>query len=725
MNRLGIFTYKYRKIVLVFWAMLVLFFGFFALKLPSVLSGSGFEYDGTFQEVQQIMEDDFDIPGSTLILLFEKDDAAAQDDFTKFINDTLNNVKQVKNTEVFSSPADGPQFTKDNRAYAVLSFNGPDDQISENIAGIRDQLKNQDLFSVGLTGGKIIEEDMSKAAQDDLVRAELIGIPIAMIVLLFAFRGVIAALLPLLTGFVGVVTAMGLLYFTGQKVDLSIFVLNTVPMIGLALGIDFALLFVNRFREELGTRNVKEASIKTVLTSGRTIIFSGFCVLLGLIGMLFIQVDIFQAVALGGVAVVLTSVLAANTLLPALLSVIGPNINKWVIFKRNEKKTSGWHKFAAFVMKRPIVMALLATAILVTGALPVGDMRLTIPKSDALPTSYESRTAFEKFEETFRSKESTSVPIIASGNGKEDISEPDMLKKLEEIVATIESDPLVDKVDSIFSATNMKAEELTAALIMPEIKAQLEPALEQLTSGNQALLQVTLSADRSSDEAKKWVRDWDKKETELALKVGGESKFQQEIFDEIYDKIWYSLGFILISTYIVLFIAFRSVLIPLKAILMNVISLSCTFGIVVWLFQGGHFGIQSSDIALMIPVFAFSIVFGLSMDYEVFLISRIHEIYLKTGDNNKATLDGLISTSKIITSAAAIMIVITGAFAFTEIVPVQQMGVTVALAIFIDATIVRMVLVPSLMKLLGDLNWWAPFKMQKRPYQIQEKQGRR
>ena len=158
---------------------------------------------------------------------------------------------------------------------------------------------------------------------------------------------------------------------------------------------------------------------------------------------------------------------------------------------------------------------------------------------------------------------------------------------------------------------------------------------------------------------------------------------------------------------------------------MNVISLSCTFGIVVWLFQGGHFGIQSSDIALMIPVFAFSIVFGLSMDYEVFLISRIHEIYLKTGDNNKATLDGLISTSKIITSATAIMIVITGAFAFTEIVPVQQMGVTVALAILIDATIVRMVLVPSLMKLLGDLNWWAPFKMQKRPYQIQEKQGRR
>lgn len=702
------FTYKYRKLVLAFWAVIVLFFGFFALKLPSVLGGSGFEYNGSYQEVEGILEKDFGHPTSSLILLFEKDQTGSNKDFKLFIEDTLSDVKEIKNIDHVSSPFESSEFMKGDRAYALLSFENSNVSMAENIEMIRDQLKNELHFSVGLTGGSVIAEDMNKAAQDDLARAEMIGLPIAMIVLLLAFRGVIAALIPLLTGFISVVVAMGLLYFTGQKMDLSIFVLNTAPMIGLALGIDFALLFVNRFREELGQLTVKKATSKSVTTAGRAIIFSGFCVLLGLMGMLFIQVDIFQSVALGGIAVVFTSVLAANTLLPALLSVLGPRINKWMIFKSKEKETSSWHTFAAFVMKRPVIMALLAIAILITGALPVGDMKLAIPEADALPTFYESRTTFEKFTETFRESGITTVPIIAKADG--DAIEEDSLKKIERTVAEIESDPLVSRVDSFLSATKMTADELIAALEVPEIRAQLEPALKQLTSDNMALLQVQLKADGSSDEAIDWVRDWGKQDT---LKVGGHSKFQQEIFDEIYNKLWYSLAFILISTYIVLFIAFRSVLIPLKAILMNVISLSCTFGIVVWLFQGGHLGSHPSDIALMIPVFAFSIVFGLSMDYEVFLISRIHEIYLETGDNDAATLNGLISTSKIITSAAAIMIVITGAFAFTGIVPVQQMGVTVALAIFIDATIVRMVLVPSLMKLLGDLNWWSPFQKRK------------
>ncbi|MEK3889561.1 MMPL family transporter [Bacillus sp. FSL K6-3431] len=713
MKNLALFTYKYRKLVVLFWVALVLFFGFFALKLPSVLNGSGFEYDGTYQEVEDILESEFDIPASSMILLFEKDEVAAQDEFADYIEKTLSNVEKVKHSEVFTSPLESPELMKDNRAYAILAFNGSDDEIADNIENIRAQITNDDLFSAGLTGGSIIEEDMNKAAQDDLVRAELIGIPIAIIVLLFAFRGVVAALIPLVTGFVSVVVAMGLLYFTGEKVNLSIFVLNTAPMIGLALGIDFALLFVNRFREELAGSTKEAANNKTVLTSGRAIIFSGFCVLLGLVAMLFIQVGVFQSVAIGGVAVVFTSVLAAITFLPALLSILGPNINKWTIFKTKEKETSSWHRFAAFVMRRPIIMSALTTALLIIGALPLSNMNLVIPEADALPTSYESRTTFEKFEETFQDNDTTTVQIIASTD--EGMTETNSLNKLESLLMKLEADPLVSSVDSIFSATDMSAEELITSLKVPEIKTQLEPAFEQLISDNLALLQVQLHTEGSSTEAKNWVRDWENNnKTNLDLKIGGTSKFQQEIFDEIYNKIWYSLAFILISTYIVLFIAFRSVLIPLKAILMNIISLSCTFGIVVWLFQGGHLGGSPADIALMIPIFAFSIVFGLSMDYEVFLISRIYEIYQETGDNDRATLEGLISTSKIITSAAAIMIVITGAFAFTGIVPVQQMGVTVALAIFIDATLVRMVLVPSLMKLLGDLNWWSPFPKRKR-----------
>ncbi|MBO1005081.1 MMPL family transporter [Pseudogracilibacillus auburnensis] len=709
MNKLGSITCKYSKLILIFWTVVVLFFGYFALKLPSVLQGSGFEYNGTHEEVQKMLQTEFNAPSSSLILLFEKDESAHSDEFSAYMSDILSNVEKIKDTKVFSTSQ-----MKDDRAFAILSYEGTDEHTSQTIKDIRAQLKNDGGFTVGLTGRDVIEEDMSVAAQEDLIRAELIGIPIALIILLLAFRGVVAALVPLVTGFISVVIAMGLLYFTGQKLTLSIFVLNTAPMIGLALGIDFALLFVNRFREELDSKSTKDATIKSVITSGRAIIFSGFCVLLGLVAMLFIQVGVFQSVALGGIAVVFTSVFAAITFLPALLSVLGPHINKWTILQSKNEQLSGWHKFAAFVMKRPVTMAVLATTLLIIGALPVGKMHLVIPEADSLPKTYESRMSFEKYEETFGEKGTTSVSIIAEAS--EDMTAPDgiSLEKLDELIVEIKEDPTVKSVDSIFSATGMSVEELSAALAIPEMKAQLEPAFEQLTNGERALLQVKLNAATSSDQALDWVRDWETKKTELNLKIGGGPKFQQEIFDEIYSKIWYSLAFILISTYIVLFFAFRSVLIPLKAILMNVISLSCTFGIVVWLFQGGHLGFHVSDIALMIPVFAFSIVFGLSMDYEVFLISRIFEIYQETGDNDQATLEGLISTSKIITSAAAIMIVITGAFSFTGIVPVQQMGVTIALAIFIDATIVRMVLVPSLMKLLGDLNWWSPLPKRKR-----------
>ena len=186
--------------------------------------------------------------------------------------------------------------------------------------------------------------------------------------------------------------------------------------------------------------------------------------------------------------------------------------------------------------------------------------------------------------------------------------------------------------------------------------------------------------------------------------------FQQELEDEIKDKVAIGMSVIFGSTFVILLFAFRSILIPIKAIIMNVLSLSATIGIVVWLFEGGHFGLEASPVLFVLPIFIFGLVFGLSMDYEVFLISRIHELYEETGDNDQATLEGLVSTSRIITSAALIMIVVTGAFAFTDILPVRQMGIGVALAIFLDATIIRLMLVPSLMKLFGDWNWWLPFR---------------
>ncbi|WP_348775005.1 MMPL family transporter [Psychrobacillus sp. NEAU-3TGS] len=276
-------------------------------------------------------------------------------------------------------------------------------------------------------------------------------------------------------------------------------------------------------------------------------------------------------------------------------------------------------------------------------------------------------------------------------------------------------DKHVDSVNTIFSASNISTiEQWEQSLQVSEVKAQLTPLLESFVQGKKLLIPVTLDLNGSSDEAQDWAREWSEKDLGVDMMLGGQPKFNQEIFDEIFNKVGLLLAIILGSTFIILMIAFRSILIPLKAIIMNIIGLSSTFGILVYIFQYGHFGIEETTIALIIPVIVFSLVFGLSMDYEVFLISRIQEEYSKSLNNTAATIEGLTSTSKVITSAALIMIVITGAFAFTDVMPVKQIGLGIAIAVAIDASIIRLLLVPSLMKLFGKWNWWMPFR--KGPY---------
>ncbi|RBW69043.1 MMPL family transporter [Bacillus taeanensis] len=712
--------YRFRKAILLSWLITAIVLGIFAFKLPSALHGSGFETEGTYAEVEKILKNDFNVPAHTMLLVFEKKTSETSDEQLKTsMNNTLERLTELEGFSMISSSFETGEGIKQNAAYAAISFDENGQKSAQNIEKVRNKLANDEFINISLTGGPVIEEDMNMASQHDLKRAELIGLPIALIVLLFAFGGLVAAVIPLFIGIISVVSTMGLLYFISSSLNLSIFVLNVVPMVGLALGIDFALLFINRFREELETKTTQNAVVITVQTAGRSIIFSGLCVFLGLAGMLLIDIDIFKTVAIGGMFVVVLSVVTAITFLPALLGIIGKTINQLMILKQNTSKVSPWHRFAKFVMKRPVLMALSAFVLLMIGILPVKDMNVTIPEADALPKSYESRTAFDTYKKAFMEKNTTKVPIIVNTNAN--FLEKDTLQHLEKLTEELSADPLVSKVDSVFSLSNLNADSFWELYHNESSKQQFLPLIEALTTDKKMLLTVYLDADHMSNRTQNWVKDWNGNYNNFTLQVGGQAKFNQEIFDEVYQKIGYVLLLVLSSTYVILLLAFRSVLIPLKAILMNIMSLSATFGIVVWLFQGGHFGIEPTSIALMIPIFTFGIVFGLSMDYEVFLISRIHEVYQQTKDNDKATLEGLTSTSKIISSAAAIMIVITGAFAFTGVVPVKQMGIAIALSIFIDATIVRMVLVPSLMKLLGDWNWWAPsflrFKDEKKIFQ--------
>ncbi|MDR7076754.1 RND superfamily putative drug exporter [Neobacillus niacini] len=707
MEKLGAFTYRYRKWILVFWVLIIGISVVFALKLPSVLSGNGFEYKGEYKETRKLLEDDFGQAKSSIILVFKRESNVSNREWNHFINETFENLKNFDSAKSITSPLDREGMIKDELSYGLIAFDKKAEDLKDEIDQLNKILKNKPGLSVTMTGEPIIVQDLNIASQEDLAKAEMIGLPIALLVLVLAFGGLIAASIPIVIGVISILTTMGAVFFFSYHADLTIFILNIVPMIGLALSIDFALLLINRYKEELHTKPVEEAIKISVATAGRSIIFSGLCVFIGLSALWFIQIDIFQNVALGGMAVVLISAFCALTFLPALLAVIGTRINRFSILRLKDTKTSIWHRFAKFVMRHPVLMAGLSLVILLAGLVPVAQMTMSIPGTESLPEKYPSRVAFEAFEDQFipkdkRTENKVSIVIETKGN----MIEASNLEKVNSFLEKLSKDNLVDTIDSPFSVMGIEDPELLSQMLRFGQKEQTAPILDYFVRDNKMLIEVYLMTTDHSAEAREWVRDWSSRDLDLITHFGGAIKFEQEIFDEIFNKAPYGLLLIVVSTFFILMAAFRSILIPLKAIVMNILSLGCTFGIVVWIFQEGHLGIEPVDIALILPVFVFTLVFGLSMDYEVFLISRIQEFYLKTGDNTESTILGLTYTSKIITSAAAIMIVVTGAFAFTGVMPIKQLGVGIAIAIFIDATIVRMVLVPALMRLFGDWNWW-------------------
>ncbi|WP_404353679.1 MMPL family transporter [Exiguobacterium aurantiacum] len=694
MERLGQALVRWRYAVVLIWTVLLAVSVYFGLQLPSELRGNGFAIqDGRFAQVEDTLNDRFDRAGASMIVLLEGGD------LDTVIEQQRDRLIDVDGIDGVITPAENPDARSGDAAYLLLEFEDYD-TAEASIDDVRNALIRDTDTDVRLTGEPVFADDLNEASKNDLIRAELIGIPVALLVLLLVFGTPLAAVMPLFVGLITFIVAAGALFFFAQTMELSIFVLNAVAMIAIALGIDFSLLLVNRYREELARGSIREAAIvRTVATAGRSILFSGLCVFVGLAGLLFIQVDVFQAIALGALIAVAGAVLSALTLLPSALYIVGDAINKGRLIKTNETRSEvRWQKLARFVMRRPVTMTLVALLLLLPSLWFVRDLELNIPDADALPTSYESRAALERWDDVF-GETSTDAVLLFETN---DLTDSMILDELTALTDELSEDPIVDNVTTFLTASGLEPVEFQQlAEVAPE---QLE-AFERLVTleGNTdlALVNVSFNVPPSDKDAQAFVRDW----RESGFDVGGPAAFNEEIYEEIYASIPYAVVTVILATMVILMWAFRSVLIPIKAIIMNVLGLGATFGLLVIIFESGYV-YDAETISILTPVFIFSLVFGLSMDYEVFLVSRIEEYYRETGDNDYATEMGLAKTSKIITSAAVIMIVVTGAFAFTGVSPIKQLGVGIALAIFIDATIIRILLVPSLMKLLGDWNWW-------------------
>ena len=569
----------------------------------------------------------------------------------------------------------------------------------EEVVRVTSAADRADGFRVLVGGEASISYENNELAVADLEKGERFGIPVALIILLIIFGTLVAAFLPIGLAIVSIVVALGVTSLIGQAFELSFFVTLMITMIGLAIGIDYSLLIVSRFREELRQGNsVREAVENTGASAGRTVLFSGFTVVFALCGMLIIPASFFQSLGLGAIIVVLVTLAATFTLLPATLALLGTRVNslRLPFMGRAAAPSRGgdsgggvWEKVTRTVTRFPIISLVLVGGVMIAAAAFFFQINTGNNGVDTFPEGSFTRDAFFVLEEEgFSFGVIRPTEIVIDG----DMDSAQVQEAIAALTGAIESDP----------------------------RFPLPPDLEIFPGSDLAVLSIIIPGEPRSQSAADAVKAIREQHIPSAFNgvpaealVGGLSAADADFRGIVATYTPIVFAFVLGLSFILLMVVFRSIVIPVKAIIMNLLSVGAAYGLLVVVFQKGAgadlFGFQQTDtIDLWIPLFLFSILFGLSMDYHVFLLSRIKEHYDRTGDNDEAVVFGLRSTAGIITGAAVIMVVVFGAFAAGETIINQQVGFGLAVAVFLDATLVRSVLVPASMELLGSRNWYLP-----------------
>jgi RND superfamily putative drug exporter len=630
------------------------------------------------------------------------------------------------------------QISFDRHAAYVIVLLKPDpDSAPKLLPELEHRLQSVPDLQTHIGGGPVFFADIQLVSERDLRRAEILAFPFALIALLLVFRSVIAAAFPALVGGGAVIVALALIFGLGHLTTLSIFVLNITTLFGLGLGVDYSLFMVSRFREELARgRSVDDAVTICVATAGRTVTFSGLTVSIGLLGLTFFRINMLHSVGLGGILVVVLAVLAAITLLPAALAVIGTRINALPVRipnfrKRAEETFAGtahampgslehrgfWYRLSHIVMRYPVRVFVPVFLLLVALGLPFLGVRFSAPDASILPTDVPSRTAFDLLAKRFNDRETT--PVLMAVQTRGDILSPDNIRKLYFYVQRIQADPRVARVDSIVSADprftldqyellythpQLIADPYLSALVKASVAGNTMEMLviskyEMLDQRSQALVQAIRNTPPGGG---------------ITVLVDGGTAGDIDYVNSLYTDFPKAVVVVALTTYIVLLLLFRSLVLPLKAILMNTLSILASYGALVVIFQDGflHQVLGFTPLGFVeasSPILLFFALFGLSMDYEVFLLSRVQEAFWQTGDNTRAVALGLQRSGGIITSAAIVVVVVSASFATADVILVKALGLGMALAVFLDATFVRALLVPATMRLLGNLNWWPPF----------------
>jgi RND superfamily putative drug exporter len=722
------------------WVVLLAVAGVVGAPLPSLLSGGGWNVPGSESDAVNIaLRQGFVARGESNITVVVHDQwySSNQPGFEKRAGRVIDEVAATKELDVTSrlgyastSGEVRQEFVGQDGSTSieVLGLGVDDGMARQFLPTLQHDLSAKyasDGLDVSLVGSASFWGEVNALSESGLAHAEMLTLPLILFVLIALYGGVVAALVSLSVGVTSIIGSFAVLSLVARQTELSLFVENTATMLGLGVGVDYSLFVISRFKEELARgRTVDEALAITMRTSGETVVFSGITIVAAMSTLFLVPLGVITSIALGAVIVVAFSIITSVLVLPVLLRILGPRINAGRIrlWRKGSRDGVRWDSIAERVMRYPLVFLGAALVLMVGVALPAKGLTTFTPDASIVPTSSPIRQGFDRMQAEFGAGSTSPVNVLVTSSTPLDTPEVSAaVVALEQRLSDLTS---VDRVDSAVPALKGVSPAVPLAALQPSVRAQLPEDVAALVGhyasgdGRRLVLDVVPTA-RAAEQSTRDLLEATQEAAASAgipgatVQVGGETAEGVASNTLIADNLPRVIGVMLLVIYLLLLFTFRSVLLPLKAILMNLLSVGATFGILVLVFQHG-FGSQllgvegAADIQNFIPILLLALLFSLSTDYEVFLLGRVREEFVKSGDNTQSVARGVAGTAPLISGAALLMVVVFGGFAFAGILPMKQLGFGMAVAIAIDATLVRLVIVPASMRLLGRWNWWMP-----------------
>lgn len=731
---LGTFTHRFRWEIICFWLAAV----FICIPhLSSILNpfqSTGFiATNSKSDKADKFLNKNFDINNNQFVVIYHSSKLKATD--AKFNEKIKSSLQEMQNfpipNEIIYPKDNHKQISKDKHtAYVVILLKSTKVLKRELINKLQDSIKKPQNMSMYLGGEPIFVEHINDQTQKDLFRADLIAAPVSIITLLIVFKTVVAAFIPIYLGLTSALLILTILYGLAHAFALSIFTINIALLLGLCLSLDYALFIIYRFRDELNaTSDVKFAISKTMATAGKAIFFSGIAVFISLSALLMFPVNILFSIGIGGLVAIFIAVSAALTLLPAILSIIKTKINSFALCKiklesnnPNDNNTKGfWYKLASTVTNNPYIFSLAILVFVFILSYALQNIKIGISDYQVLPDHSQNQYFFDIYKKNFNKQGLTPIKlIISTNNGK--ITSKENIKNVYNLLHKLQKDSAVKEINSIVTIDpKLKLEQYQYIYSNSNyVDKNIQMLLKRTSKDNFTIATIISRYDSNSEQTKNLIKHIEtiKPSSDLTIQLTGIPVTNLDVINAITDNLPKAIIWIITLTYIILMILLRSLLLPLQAIFMNILSLCASYGVLVFIFQEGylheylHFKPAGMlDISLIVIIFC--ALFGFSMDYEVFLLTRIHEAYNKTSDNIKSIIFGIVKSSKIITSAALIVIFLCASFMSADVLMIKEFGLGIAVAIFVDAFAIRTILVPTTMALVRNGNWYLPKWMKK------------